>query len=1069
MCNKRVQHIRIPLSTLLAVLLFALAPLAHGQMTTSTISGVVKDQSGAVVPGVAVTARNMETNAVRHAVTDDAGRYLIPGLPVGPYEVAAELTGFAAYKRSPINVVLNQTAVVDAELKPAGSSETVIVNDDAPLLNAATSEVGVRFDEKRITDLPTSGQFNLGGGFRDVFSYALSAPGVSQLNSGNSAFASGTNYSTNGLRPRGNNFMIDGQDSNDPSVTGRTQAMNNPDVVKEFQLVTSQFLAEYGRAAGSVVNVITKSGTNSYHGSAYWFNNNNALNSLSNLNKNAGLTEAPWLIENQFGGTVGGPIRKDRTFFFGSLQRWTIRQLGSGSTISGIPTANGKQVLQQIAGSRPQVQALLQYLPPATTSLGTFLPVTVGGQTVQVEQGTLTNSTTQVTNNWQWSARIDQSLGRHALGGRYLYNDNLNDGGGQATPPGLSTRVPSRTQAMSLFLNSNFSAKLLNEARVSWQRLATVTSAADPSSENIPSIEITQLGLTGFNAAADRTAIGLAVNLPQFRYNNTWQLQDTLSWIQRSHSLKFGMDARRTDVKSFFYPQIRGLLRYSSLQNFVNDTAEALNLNRALPGGQTIIYYKWYDAYLFAQDTWKATPNLTLNLGLRYERPGNAIQSLVELNQSIVQANGGNDVFRLTPAPSGHNNNFQPRFGFSWEPRPQAGWLKRITGDGRMVVRGGYARANDYQFINLALNIASSFPFVAAISKSNVQGAFVLLPTLQPDLSSTTSLQQLTRTVVAPDFRAPIAEQFSFEVQRELSSNTVFRIGWVGTKGTGLFQTIDGNPRTVCSTPPNCPRVDTTRGVIRLRANSSSSVYHSMQLSADKRLSKGFSGGFHFTWSKFIDDASDTFNPSSRGEVAVSQDSFNRRLDRGLSTYDRPARFAANFVYELPFYRNQSGFAGHAIGGWQVSSYLTLQSGSPFSPLNGADPAGALAGIDGLVGNSIRPNLATSLDISHMSIEDLIANGGRSLFSPVTAAQRIGNVGRNTLRSDGIGQVDLSIVKNTRITEGQRLQLRVEMYNMTNTRNYGIPEARINNTGFADQKNTDGGNRRIFFALRYTF
>ena len=1068
MCQIRAQHIRILTGLLLCVFLGAIG-LSFGQMTTSTISGVVKDQSGAVIPGVTVSVRNLETNATRVVATDEAGRYLIPGLSVGPYELTVALSGFATYKRSPISVVLNQAAVVDVELRPAGTAETVTVTTDAPLLNAETSEVGVRFDQKRISDLPTSGQFGLGGGFRDVFSYALSAPGVSQLNSGNSAFASGTNFSVNGLRPRGNNFMIDGQDSNDPSVTGRTQAMNNPDVVKEFQVVTSQFLAEYGRAAGSVVNVITRSGTNQLHGSAYWFNNNNALNSRSNLDKNAGLTKAPWLIENQIGGTAGGPILKDKTFFFGSLQRWTIRQVGSGSTISGIPTQAGQQALQQIAGSRPQVAALLKFLPPANRSLGTFIPVTVENQTVQIEQGTLTNSTTQLRNNWQWSSRIDQNLGRHSLGARYLFDDDVNDGAGQATPPGLTTYVPSRRQALSLFFTSSLSPKQVNEARASWQRLATVTTAADTSSESIPSIEITQLGLTGFNAAADRTAIGLAVNLPQFRYNNTFQLQDSFSWVKGAHSLKFGMDIRRTDVKSFFYPQIRGLLRYSSLQNFVNDTAEALNLNRALPGGETIIYYKWYDAYLFAQDTWKATPNLTLNLGLRYERPGNAIQSLVELNQKIVAANGGNDVFRLTPAPSGHNNNFQPRVGFSWEPRPQTGWLKRLTGDGRMVLRGGYARANDYQFINLALNIASSFPFVAAISRSNLANAFATLPTLQPDLSNPAQLQTLTRTIVAPDFRAPIAEQFSFEVQRELASNAVLRIGWVGTRGTGLFQTIDGNPRTICSTAPNCPRVDPTRGVIRLRANSAGSIYHSMQVSADKRLSRGFSAGAHFTWSKFIDDASDTFNPSARGEVAVSQDSYNRRLDRGLSTYDRPLRLSTNFVYELPFYRSQDGVAGHALGGWQVSSYLTFQSGSPFSPLNGTDPAGALAGIDGLVGNSIRPNFGTALDVTHMSVEELLAAGGRTLFSPVTVAQRVGNVGRNVLRSDGIAQIDMSIVKNFHITESQSFQFRLEMYNMTNTRNFGIPEARINNTGFGNQWGTDGGNRRIFFALRYTF
>jgi len=1049
------------------------ATLSYGQGTTGTISGTASDQSGAAVPGATVTVKNLETGSTRVVITDEQGRFSAPGLAAGPYELTVELTGFAKYTRGPINLFLNQVAVVNPALSLAGVSQEVVVTEDAPLLNTSTSEVGVRFDEKRITDLPSSGQFGLGGGFRDVFGYALSAPGVSQLNSGNSVFANGTNFSSNGMRPRGNNFMVDGQDSNDPSVTGRQQWMNNPDMIKEFRLVTNQFQAEHGRAAGSIVNVITKNGTNSLHGSAFWFNNNNKLNSRSNLDKAAGFKEAPFLIENQFGGTAGGPIKKDSTFWFGSIQRWTIRQLGSGVTVSGIPTADGKSTLQNIAGSRPQVAALLKYLPAATTPLGTTVPVTVNGVTSRIPVGSLTSSTGTPTDNWQWSGRLDQNLGKHTLGGRYLYNDNFADGSGQVTPPGLTTQVVQRQQAASMFLTSNFSARTLNEGRISFQRLGSTTNASDSSSQAIPSIEINELGLVGFNAAASRTAIGLAVNLPQFRFNNTWQLQDTMSWVRGAHSVKFGIDIRRIDVKSFFIPTTRGLLRYTTLQTFVDDTAEALNLNAPLPGGQTLVYYKWWDQYFFAQDTWRVTPSFTLNFGLRYERPGNAINSLVELDDKIVATNGGNDVFRLRPAPKDDNNNFQPRVGFSWNLRTSAGgpfgWL---TGGDKLVVRGGYARTNDYQFLNLALNIASSFPFLAAIARSNIANAYTVLPTLKPDLSSTTALNTLTRTVVAENFRAPVAEQFSLEIQRQMALNTVLRLGYVGTKGTGLFQTLDGNPRTVCTNAvPNCPRVDPARGVIRLRANSAASIYHSMQVSAERRFAGGLSGGAHYTWSSFIDDASDTFNPSARGEVAVSQDSWDRRSDRGRSTFDRPHRFSTNFVYELPFHRSQAGLAGHVLGGWQLSTFLTFQSGSPFSALNGADPAGVLAGIDSLVGNSIRPNLNTTLDVASMSISELLAAGGRTLFStlPSNGSVRVGNVGRNTLRSDGIGNVDFSVLKSTRITESHQLQFRLDMFNMTNTRNFGIPEARVNSSSFANQWTTDGGNRRIFFSLRYVF
>lgn len=435
---------------------------------------------------------------------------------------------------------------------------------------------------------------------------------------------------------------------------------------------------------------------------------------------------------------------------------------------------------------------------------------------------------------------------------------------------------------------------------------------------------------------------------------------------------------------------------------------------------------------------------------------------------ALFRAAGGDQRYALSPVPKRDKNNLQPRIGFNWNPRlNDGGVLGLFTGGDKLVVRGGYARTNDYAFINIALNVASSIPFVAAINLSptpdagGITNAFTRLPTVQP---SGLNPLLLTRTIVADDFRSPIAEQFSLEVQRELTRDVVLRVGYIGTKGTALYQTIDGNPRLPFSTT----RVDPTRGVIRLRANAASSIYHSMQISFDKRLSRGFSGGAHYTWSAFIDDASEIFNPSS-GEVAVAQDSFNRRADRARSSYDRPHRFTGNFVYELPFFRQQKGFVGHLLGGWQVNAFFTFQSGAPFTVLNGADPTGALSGIDALVGNAIRPNLNTSLDLSSMSVEEIIRAGGAALFRRLGPNERVGNVGRNTLRADGIGNVDFGIFKNTRIRENQRLQFRAEMYNLTNTRNFGIPDGRVNSANFLNQWGTDGGNRRIVLGLRYVF
>ncbi|HEY1239727.1 MAG TPA: carboxypeptidase regulatory-like domain-containing protein, partial [Bryobacteraceae bacterium] len=1073
---------------LLAVALFLMPAAASAQATSGTISGIVTDPTSASIPRAAVSVHNLETNISRTSTTEADGRFRFPGLVVGTYELRVEAAGFAKYTRGPITLVLNQEAVLTAEMQPASVQESVVVREDAPIIDTTTAEVGVRFDERRLKDLPISGQFGTGGGFRDVFASVLSAPGVSQLNTGNAAFAAGTSFSANGMRTRGNNFMIDGQDSNEPGVSGRAQWMNNPDIVQEIHLITNQFLAEYGRSAGSVVNAITKNGTNEFHGSGFWYYNGNHLNSLGNLDKAAGFKEAPFLIEHQFGGTGGGRIIKDKTFFFGSLQRWTIRQLGSGVTITGVPTDAGKQTLQQLAGSRPQVAALLKFLPAGSPPIVKNVPLTVGGQTVQIPTGSLTSSAAYYRNNWQWSGRLDHQLTqKHMLGGRFLYNDDVQGGTGQVTPPGLTTLVPLRTQAFSFWVTSTLTPRMLNEFRVSYQRYASTTTATDTSSETIPSVEIPELGLIGFNADASRTAIGLAVNLPQFRVNNTYQFQDTFSLTKGSHSLKFGADLRRTQVKSYFVPQIRGRLQYDTLQTFVDDTASIVNVNRPLPGGQLIMYYFWDDYYFFAQDAWRIGRNFTLNYGLRYEIPGNSFERLYRMNDQVLAANGNQPVFRLSPRPGTDTNNLQPRVGFSWNPNVQGGPFHWLTGGNRTVVRGGYARTNDYGFININLNIFSAFPFILAAGASNMTNAWTGLQTLFPDVSNPAALNLLNRTIVGDDFRAPIAEQFSFEIQRELRASSVFRIGYVGTKGTGLFQTVDGNPRVQCNPIPTnaagtvqgCPRIDTTAGIVRLRANSASSIYHSLQLSFDKRFSHGLVTGAHYTWSSFIDDASEIFNSAARADIAVSQNSFDRASDRGRSTYDRPHRFAANFVYEIPIGGTTNVAARKLLGGWQVGSFVTLQTGSPFTAYNGSDPTLALGGIDGLVGSAIRPNVNTNLDVSSMSIEELLRAGGASLFSTLppcqriagtntcTPVQRAGNAGRNILRSDGIANLDLSLMKSTRIRERHQFQLRADFFNFSNTRNFGVPEGRITNSGFLNQWGTDGGNRRIFVSAKY--
>ena len=537
-----------------------------------------------------------------------------------------------------------------------------------------------------------------------------------------------------------------------------------------------------------------------------------------------------------------------------------------------------------------------------------------------------------------------------------------------------------------------------------------------------------------------------------------------------------GIDIRRQDQNQDFNPTIRGRLQYQTLQDVIDDVPNVQAINSFLPGVPRWQGYKYYDYFFFVQDEWHLRSNFTLTYGLRYESPGNAVDWLRQVNDKVVTLNNNNPAFRMDNPPKRDSNNWAPRVGFNWRVMDKT------------VLRGGYSRTYDLIFNNIVLNIFSSFPFTlvtnfparSANGFGKVQdiAAGRVLPAVANPL-------QITRTIVNPTYRAPLAEQFSFQVQRELGNNWAATVGYVGTKGTALFMSLDGNPTVPGNNGNGTIRVNPDRGIIRERANASSSSYHSLQTSLEKRLSKNFSMGAHYTWSAFIDDQSEIFNASSAGEVAVAQDSFNRRAERARSTYDRPHRLSTNFTYEAPFMRDQRGAAGKLLGGWTVSGFTTFQSGSPFSPLAGVDPGFRLSGIDSLIGQSIRPNSAGPA-ISGVTTEGLYAQRGAqvnvqipqtvtnyapNLFSLPTAASPLGNAGRNILRADGIANLDLAINKRVKLTfaEGHAFNVRFDFFDLTNTRNFGIPEARINNAGFLNQWNTDGGKRRVVFTLRYVF
>ncbi|HZO56263.1 MAG TPA: TonB-dependent receptor, partial [Bryobacteraceae bacterium] len=943
--------------------------VCRAQMTTGEIEGTVRDPGGSAIALAKVDLRQLETDSSRQVLTDTDGRFRFAQVPVGSYEVNVESPGFGIYVQTGIILRLNQIASLEIPLQLATVVERVNVVSDASLLNATNAELGVNFDRRRIAELPLSPN-------RNLLTLALSVAGVTQLQAGQSTLvnvAGSIPFAVNGMRPRSNNFLIDGQDVSSPVLTGLAQQLNNPDIVAEFRLITNQFAPEFGRTAGSIVNIVTKSGGNEFHGSSFWFHNSNRLNARSNLDQ-----QTPFRGENQWGGTLGGPVRRNKTFFFGSLQRWTDRRVGGARTLSGVPTNEGRSLLASIAGNRPTVKILLEHLPPAQTPTGAEIPVTVGDRRMNIPLGRLSGSSTFRYDDWQWSGRVDHRLNsKHTVGGRYLFNDRFTSGNGQVAPPGLTTDSPQRPQAASAFINSAFSSSAFHELRVAYQRFKGGQSSTNPESARIPSIEVTELGLSGAGSGATRTAIGLATDLPRETITNRYQIQTTLGVHKGSHSSKFGVDLRREHVGQLLEENARGRLVYETLQDLVDDIAQLGQINSPLPGGTGRTYYRASDYAFFMQDEWRLHPNLTLSFGVRYESMGNPIEPFRAVSERIVAAHGGDRRFELAPVAPRDNNNWAPRLGLNYRVPKAPGLLGALTGKESLVLRAGYARTYDYAYLML-FGFANSFPLVKGDSlERRTPNSLEQIRSLAAK-SFSGDADGLRRELPAGDLRSPFAEQVLLQLQREIRRDWLVSLGYVGTKGTALFQSLDLNPTIPGS---QGRRANPGVGVRTTKCNCTSSTYHSLQTSLEKRLSNEFSLAAHYTWSSFIDGASDIMGISS-GELGYAQDSFNRHADRGRSAYDRPHRIAVNGVLELPFWRDQKRVFGKLLGGWQASGFLTLQSGAPFAVLDGGDPGLRLTPIS----TSVRANMNTHLDLARMSVEEMVRSGGTSLFSRVTVA-----------------------------------------------------------------------------------
>lgn len=978
---------------LIVVLLLATATFVVGQgIVTGSISGTLVDPQGAVIPNANVKATQVETNRVFETSSSNAGVVQLPSLPPGTYNIVVEAKGFSLYSAHNVTVVVGKDTSLGAmTLQVGNTAETVTVEGAAPLVESTTDQLSQTFDNKEVASVPLGNTYD---------SFVLFSPGVVTAGSGSFSNNNGAELSINGQRARSNNFQLDGQNNNDNTIGGSSIFFGNQDAIAELQVVTN-FDAEYGRNLGGVVNYITKGGTNSFHGTGFEFWQGNHFDSLQNQEKSAlfgfcpagvnpnaqgpfngcAVPTIPQFVQNQFGGTLGGPIKRNKVWFFGSGNFQRVRTSGVpvSSSAALTPDSTGIQQLQTAFPNSPGVTLLSQF-GPATVKVGnpTFsniknVTVSANGTSAPIEMGTISRALSQPFNDYEGTGRVDVQLtSKDRFFGRYIFQQDSTAnvplglvGGAQ----GQIYSVPGRSQQIGLDLTHTFNTSLLNQVRFSYSR-----SRSEFDGGGFPDCTLTNFGLCSPDVILlDPHSLGVGQSLvfPQGRIINIYELQDNASFVHGKHVMKWGGQYDRQRSPNYGLFEQNGVFVFSDFNSLIGNSP----VFTQVAYGQPVLRFKENDLALYYQDDWRVRENLTLNLGLRWEyysQPTNLLS-----DESVAQQTGPNHLWdqnlplSLTTVPKvpNHYRNFGPVFGFAWTPR----MLPRLFGNDRTVIRGGFRIAYDFAYYNLGTNVEGSSPFtnLATIPNaagtaaaglpniSNLDGAhiasalFPLAPKGNPGFATELQFGQ--------NFRNPYSEQWNLGIQRQINNKMAAEIRYVGNHDIAQFQELNGNPDvlaftsngfgkfvpsglTACTTPgaPGSTGTDQFNNPVGFAncnfsrviqyANTAYSVYHGLQSQFRLQNWHGFTGALSYTFSKTIDNTSEAFSTGGGTVFSLAQSPFDvSKAERGLSNYDFPHVIGLLWTYDLPFVKSQQGLVGHVFGGWQINGTYRYNSGQPWT------------------------------------------------------------------------------------------------------------------------------------------